>query len=351
MKIGILFNQPASRGQKNWEASVDVLTQVDAVDTALKSLSHQTVRLPLGRNSGNVLASLQSGAVDAVFNLCETIDEDPNLSWHSAALLELLDVPFTGSPSSALMLTGNKVLTKRLLSTEGIRTPGYVVYRAGVSLDAACLEFPVIVKPQFEDASIGIDQESIFETPVRLLNGIAALERRFGPVLVEEYIAGREFNISLFGFPEATVMPLAEINFSEFPDTLYPIVGYRAKWDPSSFEYEHTPRFFNDTISDHLAAGLRRTAQTCFALFGLRDYGRVDVRVDGQGRIYVLEVNANPCLSPDAGLAAAVQQSGRDYRGLVAELTDWAVLRRPGNESSSKDDDVDLRFQRGVVYR
>jgi D-alanine-D-alanine ligase len=333
MKIGIIFNRPVAHGQKNWEASVDVLTQVDAVESALKSLNHQTIRLPLGRDPGTASTLMKREMVDAVFNLCETIDEDASLSWHAAALLELLNIPFTGSPSSALMLTADKVLTKRLLSTEAILTPGYAVCRNLADFNPESLRFPVIVKPQFEDASIGIDQESIFETPDQLRRGIAAFNRQFGPVLVEEYIAGKEFNISLFGFPKPSVMPLAEIDFSDFPDSLYPIVGYRAKWEPSSFEYQHTPRYFNGRIPKHLASELERTSRICFTLFGLRDYGRVDVRVDAEDRIYVLEVNANPCLSPDAGLAAAVQQSGESYQDLVAELAGWAVMRKKNGTS------------------
>jgi D-alanine-D-alanine ligase len=160
------------------------------------------------------------------------------------------------------------------------------------------------------------------------MHRIASFRDRFGPVLIEEYIAGREFNLSLFGFPEAMVLPMAEIDFSDFPGTLYPIVGYRAKWDSTSFEYQHTPRYFPQKLSQTLADQLQRTAITCFALFGLRDYGRVDVRVDAQDNIYVLEVNANPCLSPDAGLVASFDHSGKNYRDLVAALADFVIQRR-----------------------
>jgi D-alanine-D-alanine ligase len=327
MKIGIIFNQPSSHGQMNWEASVDVLAQVGAVENALKSLKHRTVCIPFTRDVGAFVSTLQREKVDAVFNLCETVDEDPTLSWHPAALLELLNIPFSGSPSTALMLTADKVLTKQLLTAEGILMPRYVEYRDTPDFHANGLKFPVIVKPRFEDASIGIDQESIFERPDQLMHRIASFRDRFGPVLIEEYIAGREFNLSLFGFPDAAVLPMAEIDFSDFPGTLYPIVGYRAKWDSTSFEYQHTPRHFPQKLSQTLADQLQRTAITCFAIFGLRDYGRVDVRVDAQDNIYVLEVNANPCLSPDAGLVASFDHSGKDYQDLVAALADFVIQR------------------------
>jgi D-alanine-D-alanine ligase len=327
MKIGIIFNQPTSQNQMNWEASVDVLTQVDAVENALKSLKHRTTRMPFTRHVGDFVSTIQKEPVEAVFNLCETVDEDPTLSWHPAAVLELLGIPFSGSPSTALMLTADKILTKQLLAAAGILTPRYVEYKHAPDFNPERLEFPVIVKPRFEDASIGIDQESIFERPDQLMHRIASFSARFGPVLIEEYIAGREFNLSLFGFPDAMTLPMAEIDFSEFPEPLYPIVGYRAKWDTASFEYQHTPRRFPEKISENLKIQLQQTAQTCFTLFRLRDYGRVDVRVDNQGRVYVLEVNANPCLSPDAGLAASFQHTGKDYRALVSALTDFVTQR------------------------
>jgi len=310
-----------------------VLTQVAAVENALHALNHVSTRIPFTRDVGAFVSAIHKEKVEAVFNLCETVDEDPTLSWHPAALLELMGIPFSGSPSRALLLTADKVLTKQLLSAESIPTPRFLAYKNGVDINSAGLQFPVIVKPQFEDASIGIDQESIFERPDQLLNRIASFSARFGPVLIEEYINGREFNLSVFGFPNARVLPIAEIDFSDFPDTLYAIVGYRAKWDTASFEYRHTPRSFPQTISQDLATRLQHTAMTCFGLLGLRDYGRVDVRVDHQGGIHVLEINANPCLSPDAGLAASFQQTGKDYTALVSELVDF-VGQRSGDDKN-----------------
>jgi len=248
--------------------------------------------------------------VSMAFNLCESVDEDPQLTWHPAALLELLGIPFTGSPSAAIMLTTDKLLAKRLMTTNGIRTPNYLVYIGQENFNTSTLRFPVIIKPRFEDASIGIDQESIFKEEKTLKSGLKEFSERFGHLLVEEYINGREFNISLLGHPVAKALPVAEINFSSFPEELYPIVGYRAKWEKNSFEYKHTPRVFPADLSQRLQKKLNDTALSCFHLFQLRDYGRVDVRMDSKERIYVLEVNANPCLSPDAGLAAASNKAG-----------------------------------------
>ncbi len=261
-----------------------------------------------------------------VFNLCESVDEDPRYIGHPAAMLELLGIPFSGSPSMALMVTTDKVLTKQLLKAGGIRTPNYAVYDGQAPLDLAKLALPVIVKPRFEDASIGIDQESVLKDAGELDSRLKEMHVRFGTLLVEEYIAGREFNISLFGYPDVDVLPVAEIEFSGFPEGLFQIVGYRAKWDTSSFEYQHTNRIFPD-----LPRGLRSRTETvakkCFRLFMMRDYARVDVRVDARGRIYVLEINANPCLSPDAGFIAAAQRTGMKYAELIGKFLDFMAQR------------------------
>jgi D-alanine-D-alanine ligase len=150
---------------------------------------------------------------------------------------------------------------------------------------------------------------------------------RYGPILVEEYLPGREFNISLCGYPVPRVMPAAEIDFSDFPAELFPIVGYRAKWDSQAPEYHTTRRVFPHHLSPSLLWGIRQVAKECFDLFGLRDYGRVDLRIDERGRPCVLEVNANPCLSPDSGFPAAVAQTGIQYRDMVRDLLHFCAKR------------------------
>ncbi len=335
MKIGIVYNPPAARGDANWESSVDVLTQVEAIESALQSAGRSTRRIALARDLTTFLDEMREQEIDAVFNLCETIEEDPALCWHPAAVLELLNVPFSGSPSRALVLTADKILAKQLLAANGIRTPGFLEYHGLEDFDPSGLEFPVIVKPRFEDASIGIEQESIFETASALTNKIETFKARFGPIMVEEYVEGREFNVSLIGYPEARVLPMAEIDFSAFPENLYRIVGYRAKWIQDSFEYNNTPRLFSAPVSSGTSSELRSTALACFNLFGLRDYGRVDMRVDGQGRVYVLEVNANPCISPDAGLAASYEREGSTYEQMANELCNYLIKRMPRSTSTS----------------
>jgi len=326
-RIGIVHNQPLSVGHEFAEASTDVVVQVEAIEKALQESGYDTRRIPFTKDLSGFMQKMTEARVEVVFNLCETVDEDPRCAGHPAAVLELMGIPFTGSPSLALMLTTDKLLTKRLLRAMGIRTPDYLVYDSVGTFHPGVLKYPVIAKPRYEDASIGIDQESVFQCKEKLLGGIEALHDRFGTILVEEYVGGREFNVSLFGYPSAKVLPVAEIDFREFPDGLFPIVGYRAKWDKSSFEYHHTLRTFPEDLSLGLLASIESTAAECFRLFMLRDYGRVDMRMDGSGRVNVLEVNANCCLSPDAGFAAAGGRAGMDYAEIVNQLLEFVMQR------------------------
>jgi len=325
--VGLIHNIPVSSGQAFSEASADIMTQVESIEEALEDIGHRSVRIPFTREVSGFIARMKEEGVEIAVNLCETLDEDPHFVGHPAALLELLSIPFSGSPAIALMLTTDKLITKRLLKAHGIRTPPYLMYDGTKGVDFQGLRYPIILKPRFQDASIGIDQESIFIDELSLREGIKGLFDLFGPLLVEEYVGAREFNVSLFGYPSPSALPLAEIDFSALPEGLFPIVGYRAKWDTSSFEYYHTPRKFPKGLSSSLRQGIEGIALECFHLLMLRDYGRIDMRVDDDGQIYVLEVNANPCISPDAGFAAAAQQAGMSYADMVERLVEFVEKR------------------------
>lgn len=325
--IGILYNQPAPEGHPNFLSSQDVLDQVHAIENSLADLSRPCVRLPFSGDIAELLAKLRQDSVGKIFNLCESVNENPKLIGHPAAILEILGIPFTGSPAIALMLTTDKLLSKQLLVANKISTPGFAVYD-GLSLDnCKTLRFPLIAKPRFEDASIGIDQESIFEDENSLVQGAQKLFKLHGSLIIEEFIAGREFNLSVFGYPDPQVLQIAEIDFSEFPNNLHRIVGYRAKWDTNAFEYHHSPRKFPDDIPDATCHCLKEYALRSFSLFHLRDYGRIDFRVDNENRVYVLEANANPCISPDAGFTAAIHQKGLSYTAMTAEFIKFLESR------------------------
>jgi D-alanine-D-alanine ligase len=229
------------------------------------------------------------------------------------------------------------LVSKPLLDSSGILTPRYLAYEGVLTEAFRSLRFPVLAKPRFEDASIGIDQDSVFKSPEDLRERVSGFYDRYGPLIVEEYIPGREFNVSLFGYPLAQVMPIAEMSFEGFPEGLYPIVGYRAKWDTGSFEYGHTVRVFPGDLPEDLKEKVHQVALDCFRYFMVRDYGRVDMRVDPLGKVYVLEINANPCISPDSGFPAALAQTGIEYEDFVRHLVDFVRSRENGVAAGNRE--------------
>ncbi len=317
--IGLLYNEPIATGQEHWESSADVMTQVEALERALGTLGHDAIRLPITKDLRRFLDRIEASGVDRIFNLCESIDDDPFFIAHPAALLELLGIPFSGSSAATLQTTTDKCMMKLALQGAGLPTPRFARYDGQEIPEDELLAVPVIAKPQFQDASIGIDQESVVTDPERLPAVLASQYHQYGPLLVEEYIDGREFNVSLFGGREPNVLPIAEIDFSGMPPDLHHIVGYRAKWEPSAIEYHETRRIF-PKLEASLTLRLADIARRCYRLFNLRDYGRVDLRMDRNGALFVLEINANPCLSPDAGFPAAVRQAGLDYTAMTAQM-------------------------------
>jgi len=327
MKIGIIHNRPIPQGEPNWESSLDVLVQVEAIASALSELGQPFSAIPFDRDLVAFVTRLHQEEIVAAFNLCESVDEDPLLIGHPAAVMELLGLPFTGSSAMALTVTTDKALVKRVMQASGIPTPAFFLYEGGPVALPPGLVFPLLMKPRWQDASIGIDQESLLLSPTGIEPRLAEYFVRFGPLVVEEYLEGREFNVSLLGHPQPQVLPLAEIDYTGYPADLFRIVGYRAKWNEESPEYHTTNRLFPD-LPTALASELRQVAATCFQLFDLRDYGRVDMRLDGQGRVQVLELNANPCLSPDAGFPAAVAKSGLDYTGMINTLLSQVLMRK-----------------------
>lgn len=313
MRVVILYNRPADRDQPNAEASRDVLVQVRTVEKALMELGHETGLVEVGGDLRAEIENLCGARPDIVFNLVEAVNEDPMLYPNAAGLLELLGIPFTGSGSFALVISTDKRLAKLAFRGAGLPTPDWRVYDGEPGFSCREVPPPWLVKPNFEDASVGIDDRSIYESEPKLLADLPSRREahRGRPLLVEHYVDGREFNLSLLqaqtGFE---ALPVAEIDFSAFTEGRRRIVGYRAKWQPATFEYDHTPRLFHHDDSEPLVCGLRLLAGQACGIVGMRGYARVDFRVSGGGAPSILEVNANPCLSPGAGFMAAAEAAG-----------------------------------------
>jgi D-alanine-D-alanine ligase len=302
----------------------DVLVQTEAVCTALRELGYHPVTLSASLDLSALTRELKELHPSFVFNLVESVEGHGRLIYMPPAVLDCLRVPYTGSGTDAIYLTSNKLAAKKTLRSVSIRTPNSFSAK-DLRQAPAFSPGPYIVKSVWEHASIGLDEESVMtaDHPGNLLARIREMETNLGTdCFAESYVEGREFNLSVLAAEGGgQVLPPAEIRFEEYPEGKRRILGYRAKWLEDSFEYLHTIRTFDFPASDHsLLQTLSDMAANCWALFDLRGYARVDFRVDGGGVPWVLEVNANPCLSPDAGFAAAAARAGLRFTQVVERI-------------------------------
>jgi len=262
-----------------------------------------------------------------IFNLGEGLDgrlfEEARIAW----ALDAMGYRFTGSGGDALARSTHKAHTKKLLAANGIDTPPWWLFRHPDEVDAvdpADLAFPLIIKPVAEDASIGVGPDAVAHTLPALRERVAYVVGRYRQAaLAEAFVTGREFNIALWGDPPE-VLPLAEIDFSAFRDPYTRIVSFAAKWEESSFEYHHTPVLCPASVDAELGDRIEETARRTWAVIGCRGYARVDMRVSDAGVPYVVEVNCNPDLSPDAGFFQAARAVGYDYQQMVLHILEIA---------------------------
>lgn len=302
----------------------DTLIAADAVAAALRRLGHVSDIVPVGLDL-SAIGPLAGRRPRLVFNLVEALDGSDALAHLAPAALEHYGLAYTGADAHSQRLTLDKPTAKRLLRAAGLPTPDWSPDGVGLAGHRQ-----VIVKSATEHASRGIDAGSVV-APDRAAGEIRAREAGFGGrFFAEAYVDGREFNLSLLETADGVrVLPPAEIEFVDYPASRPRIVDYEAKWSEGSFAYLGTPRRFDFVEEDAPLLGrLSALAIDAWALFGLSGYARLDFRVDGHGEPWVLEVNVNPCLTPDAGFVAAAERAGLGYDALIATIVDAAGRAR-----------------------
>ncbi len=330
--VAVLYN--ASDGLIKGEprdllAEQGVTLCADAVSDALRAAGYRVVQVPV--HTDVELALVPYPPTEwMVFNLGEGLEgrlfEEPRIVW----ALEAMGYCFTGSEGNAIARSVHKARAKALLARQGVLTPPWWLFRHPDEVRACRddLAFPLIVKPVAEDASIGIGRSAVVNGVRALRDRVAyVVERYRQAALVELFVAGREFNVSLWGDPPQ-VLPLAEIDFSAFEDPYARIVSFAAKWEEASFEYHHTPVLCPAPTSDALARCICETARRAWGVIGCRGYARVDMRLGGDDVPYVVEVNCNPDLSPEAGFHLAARAAGYSYEAMVVNVVEVARRRQ-----------------------
>jgi len=322
MKVVILYDRIAREGSLPDQS--DALVQAEALGRALSDLGHESVEMTFSMDIKGFLKEIREAYPQLVFNLVESVEGHGRLIHFPASILDLLAIPYTGAPADALYLTSSKILTKKVLARAGIPTPSHYS-PADLKKKSIPLDGPYIIKSVWEHASVGLEEScvlSVKSTGQLLVEMEKRRDQLGGDCFAEQFIDGREFNLSILASQGgAEGLPPAEMRFVDYPPGKWKVVGYRAKWDEASFESSHTRRSFEFAKSERpLLQNLVDMAKRCWHLFGLRGYARVDFRVDERNQPWVLEINANPCLSPDAGFVAAASQAGLSYRQVVERI-------------------------------
>ena len=303
-----------------------VLAQLEA---ALSAAEHHVTRLEVDREVLPLVETLQRVKPDLVVNIAESFDGKSALESNVAALLNLLHLRYTGSSPAGLILAGDKTLTKKVLNFHEIQTPKFASLFRGALDHAQDLKFPVIVKPPQEDASLGVTAKSVVHDISQLLEQIGSIQTEFkSPVLLEEFIDGREYYVAVLGNVDVEALPIIELDFSGFPPDKPKIASWEAKWGDdgagSGAEFAGTKSLFPENLGEELTARIKKVAIECFHALRLRDYARIDLRVTDAGEIYVIEVNPNCYLEKESEFASAAAKAGITYDALIARIVELA---------------------------
>ncbi len=266
---------------------------------------------------------------DVVFNLVESFRDDPELESAIAAFLDLHGVPYTGATPLSLSICRRKGLTKRLLQSHGVPTPKFLsLWEPKISARPG-LKFPLIVKPAREDASAGLDKDSVVADRPALLARLEHMLTEFGgPILVEEFIEGRELHVAMLGNDPPRILPPLEYDFSELPEGEPPIISYAAKWNPLAEVFHRVITRCPAPMSRTLQRRLTRACMGAWSAVGCRDYARLDIRVSKKDEPYVLEINPNPDLTEGVSFMESAEEAGMTFPGTMTEILEMAMERK-----------------------
>lgn len=319
MNVAILFDGASAYAT---EPDQLILGTVEAIETALVSEGNKVTYIPV-HPDGKWIERVRRGKFDLAFNMCEGIDGVSSLEPAVIAVLELFGVPFTGSSSYTAAVCLRKHVVNTLLDRAGLPVPRFGVVRKGMSLPN--VGFPAICKPAAEDASLGIEQRSVVRSQRALHSRVNAMLESWDEIVVQRFVDGREVNVGVLG---DTVLPIAEIDFSAMPEGHWQIITYQSKWVTGSDEDLGAMPKCPAKLPAKLANEIRRVALAAWKLVGGTGYGRVDMRIDAEGRPWILEVNANPDIAPDAGLARMAGVAGMPYSALIREICEQGLKRK-----------------------
>ncbi len=295
---------------------------------ALTKLGHEPSYHVLDGRTQTLLGLAKCGA-DLIFNLTESYAGDDTKEMQVAAFLDLLEIPYTGAGPHATILAQDKAIAKKMFAFYGIQSPYFATAFRGTIDHAHDIAFPLIVKPTSEDGSIGIDAAAVVHSVKELMERVHYIQTEFdSPALIEEYIEGREIYAAILGSSEtAHALPLVELDLSRLPKDIPRIASLDVKFEKDTEAYKLTKSAIAEDLDEETANKLAETAIKAYRAVKLRDYGRIDMRLNSKGEVYVIEANPNPWLSSGQEFVMAAKKSGLSYTQLIGEIVDLAMAR------------------------
>ncbi|MFO0878000.1 MAG: hypothetical protein U0840_11655 [Gemmataceae bacterium] len=335
-RVLVLYNEPLlPTTHPDYISEVEVLDNVDAVMATLTTAGYEVAALGVNEGPQEMLTGILEARPDAIVNLFEGTADNNASELYGAGLLEWLGIPYTGCPFHSLVLARSKHQAKRLFQAEGLPTAPFLVIERPGEIRTCPLRFPVIVKPAAQDASVGVEQASVVKDLAALNARVAhVLEQFGGPVLVEEFVFGRELTVALVEMPDLRLLPGTEVVFpTDAGPDYWPILTYDAKWTKGSTEFETTDYHFKAELSGELGRKIEECAFRAFRLLGCRDYARVDFRIrDNQP--YILELNPNPDFAPDRAMSNNLWAAGLTHAEFTIQLVKNALARGAAGRSA-----------------
>ncbi len=325
LKVLLLFDTPTAhgRGYEYAEEFKDPDWCAESnVNNALRELGHQVRLLGLHKDIALLFEEINENRPDVVFNLCDVFKQKPHFDKNIVALLELVVVPYTGGSSASLLICGDKAMSKTILRYYRIKVPRfYTFYRQRRVWLPKRLKLPLIVKPLKEEASRGISQASIVDNADALVERVKMIHETMKlDAIVEEYIDGREFYAGVIGNKRIQVLPLREVKFGQFCEDEPRIATYRAKWDNEYRQKWGIKNVFAGRVPEGMTEKIEDVCKRAYRALNMNDYARFDIRVTPEGKIYILEANANPNLDPNDEMAQSAEKAGLAYPKLIQKI-------------------------------
>jgi D-alanine-D-alanine ligase len=305
-----------------------VKEEYEAIAKALRKEGYKVDILNINEDIQNLIKYLRKNPPDVVFNLIEFYKDDPALEHLIAGIFIIYGIPFTGSKPFTLALCQRKGMTKQILLANNVLTPRYKLLNEPRLPKRHGLHYPIIVKPAREDASSGVEKGSVVYNLEQLNNRIVQTFKEYDPpVLVEEFIEGRELHVSVLGNDPPEVLPIIEFDFSDLPPEHPRIISYDAKWNPLEETYHKVHTICPAKLTKHLEKKVKDAVLKAYKITGCTDYARLDLRLTKEKKVYVLEVNPNPDLTEGVSFMESAENYGLSFGQTLSKIVECALNR------------------------